>query len=36
MQFYRSWEAKLQGNTNHSVQEQGIGQANRDVRVNML
>lgn len=29
-------EATLQGNTDHSVQEQGMGQANRDVRVNML
>lgn len=33
---YSSWEATLQGNTDHSVQEQGMGQANRDVRVNTL
>lgn len=31
-----SWAAALQGNTDHSVQEQGTGQANRDVRVNMF
>lgn len=33
---YSSWEATLQGNTYHYVQEQGMGQANRDVRVNIL
>lgn len=33
---YTSWEATLQGNTDHSVEEQGMGQANKDVRVNML
>lgn len=32
---YSSWKAALQGNTDHSVQEQGMGQTNRDVRVNM-
>lgn len=33
---HNSWEAMLQGNTDHSVLEQGVGQANRDVRVNIL
>lgn len=33
---YSSWKATLQGNTDHFIQEQGMGQTNRDVRVNMF
>lgn len=33
---YSRWKATLQGNTNCSIQEQGMDQTNRDVRVNMF